>query len=145
MYYKIVSNNEITGAVKDNGLSIPCDENNTDYQALQTWLTENNKTLEDLQSWPVFSQTEKKIQYIQALFQHFNNVARQKDYASSDDCASFVSSKKKDWSAQAVAFIDWRDDVWGYALLVLSEVEAGTMEPPNVDEFINGLPAMVWP
>jgi hypothetical protein len=107
------------------------------------WNYENGSFIAPIPYEP--SKEEKLKNYKNALQQHFNMVARQKDYASNEDCASFAGSTNVDWKEQAIAFINWRDDAWTYALNVLSQVESGAIDAPTIDEFINNLPSMIWP
>jgi hypothetical protein len=44
-----------------------------------------------------------------------------------------------------LAFIAWRDEVWGYAYAELAKVMAGERERPTVEELIGELEPLDWP
>ena len=77
---------------------------------------------------------------------HVEQTAQSRDYSSAVSLASYTSSTKADWAAEAQAFVKWRDDVWEYVFTRLAAVESGEEEPPeSAEAFIQNLPAMVWP
>ena len=90
-----------------------------------------------------------------AIFQAFNTflpyidnlldtTAQSKQYGSAVACASYATSSNPQWAAEAKAFIDWRDAVFVYAINVQTEVQQGA-PIPSFDEFVAGLPKIVWP
>ena len=77
---------------------------------------------------------------------HIEETAHERNYSSAVSLASYTSSTKSDWAAEAQAFVKWRDDVWEYVFTRLAAVESGEEEPPeSAEEFIQDLPVMVWP
>ena len=81
-----------------------------------------------------------------AVDDHIETVAEERDYSSAVSLASYTSSTKSDWAAEAQAFVKWRDDVWEYVFTRLAAVESGEEEPPeSAEAFIQNLPVMVWP
>ena len=81
-----------------------------------------------------------------AVEDHVEETARERDYSSAVSLASYTSSTKSDWAAEAQAFVKWRDDVWEYVFIRLAAVESGEEEPPeSAEAFIQDLPVMVWP
>lgn len=83
-------------------------------------------------------------QYQAAIERHIDAVAQSKQYSNGVALASYVNSTNPQWSAEAVAFIAWRDAVWHYAYTMLAAVQAGEHEPPALDTFIEELPVIEW-
>lgn len=79
---------------------------------------------------------------LQGLIDH---KAAEKEYASGFSCASYVSSSNPQWSAEAQAFIAWRDSVFEYAYQYFDDVQSGVITNPNFEDFFAGVPTMVWP
>lgn len=77
---------------------------------------------------------------------HVDTVARAKGYNDAAACASYLASTNPTWSAEATAFIAWRDAVWAHVFALRDQALAGEIETlPGGDELIAGLPAMSWP
>jgi len=83
--------------------------------------------------------------YRSAIQAHVDATARARDYDSGVSCASWVASTNPAWSAEAQAFVAWRDAVWAYAYTELAKVEAGQRTQPTIDALLVELPAMAWP
>ena len=83
--------------------------------------------------------------YRMAAQEHVDATARARRYDSGTSLASYVASSNTTWSAEATAFVSWRDAVWAYAYAELDKVTTGTRPQPGVEEFVAELPAMVWP
>ena len=90
-----------------------------------------------------------------AIYQAFNTflpyidrlldtTAQAKQYGSAVACASYVTSTNPQWKAEAEAFVSWRDAVFVYAINIQTEVQGGA-PIPSFDEFVSGLPTIVWP
>lgn len=77
--------------------------------------------------------------------QKLDAVAQGKQYSTAVACASYVTSSNPQWAAEAAAFVHWRDDVFVYAINIMTQVQQGTMPCPTVQEFMDGLPVIVWP
>lgn len=71
--------------------------------------------------------------------------ANERQYDSGATLASYVNSTIAQWSAEAQAFVAWRDMVWTYALAELAKVQSGEREQPSVGDFLAELPAFEWP
>lgn len=56
----------------------------------------------------------------------------------------YLDSQVPRWAADARDWIAHRDAVMLYALEIMNAVEAGTREPPTLDEFKQGLPTIAW-
>ncbi|TPK38710.1 hypothetical protein [Mesorhizobium sp. B2-5-3] len=74
-----------------------------------------------------------------------DQTAKSRFYADGNALAGYVASTVSDWSAEATAFLAWRDAVWVYAYGELDKVTAGERSIPTVEAFLAELPAMQWP
>lgn len=74
-----------------------------------------------------------------------NSTAWSKQYGSAVSLATYVTSSSPLWSAEAKAFIKWRDDVFIYAIDIQAKVISGDIPIPTLDEFAAGLPTITWP
>lgn len=70
--------------------------------------------------------------------------ASERQYDSGATLASYVNSTIEQWAAEAQAFVEWRDQVWVYALAELDKVQAGEREQPSVAELLAELPVFEW-
>lgn len=84
-------------------------------------------------------------QYKEQLQLVIDLTAQSKDYKDGFACASYATSTNPQWAAEAASFITWRDNVFIYAYDYLEKVQNGQISNPNVEEFIAGIPVMVWP
>lgn len=71
---------------------------------------------------------------------HVDATARSRGYADGVSLASYAPSTNAAWSAEAAAFIAWRDAVW---LTVFGLQAAG--QPLTHAALIAALPAVAWP
>lgn len=76
---------------------------------------------------------------------HLTRVAQQRDYDDEQSICSYATSVNLTWKAEAETFIAWRDTVYEYAFLILSDVETGNIPAPSLVDFINALPVIIWP
>ncbi len=74
-----------------------------------------------------------------------DQTAQSRQYADGVALAGYVNSTVQTWSAEATAFIMWRDSVWIYAYGELAKVQAGQREQPSVAEIVSELPVITWP
>lgn len=87
---------------------------------------------------------ELKNNFEEALTNHLNTVASQKNYDSQYTCVSFLLSTNATWKSEATTFNAWRDACWAYSEQILSQVESGAIDPPAIDIFIENLPKIGW-
>lgn len=71
--------------------------------------------------------------------------AQERKYKDANAIISYLGSSNPDWAAEARAFVVWRDSVYEYSINILEQIGQGSIPPPTLDEFIGGLPVMVWP
>lgn len=74
-----------------------------------------------------------------AITAHIDAVARTRDFDSAHDAASFANSTQSSWSAEALAFIAWRDAVW------IAFDPLKTNLPATTTDLIAALPVIEWP
>lgn len=83
--------------------------------------------------------------YEDAIQRLVDATARTKSYRDGVTFSSYANSTNPQWSADAHAFIAWRDAVWGYSYSELAKVQNGERERPSVQDFLEELPVIVWP
>jgi len=71
--------------------------------------------------------------------------AQERRYDSAVSIATYVGSTNAAWSAEAAAFVAWRDSVWTHAYRELEEVTTGLRPQPSVSDFLATLPPIAWP
>lgn len=94
-----------------------------------------------VQPYAIFTAFNIFLPYIDHLL---DTTAQSKQYGSAVACASYVASSNPQWAAEARVFVDWRDAVFVYAINVQTEVQQGA-PIPSFEEFVAGLPIIVWP
>lgn len=83
--------------------------------------------------------------YKAAIVALMDTQARSRRYDSALSLSTYVGSTNPTWSAEATAFVEWRDSVWAYCYAQLGLVAIMRRAQPTVAEFLTELPAMVWP
>lgn len=83
--------------------------------------------------------------YRSAIQSLVDEIAQSRSYDSGNSLASYAASTIPQWSAEAQAFIAWRDQVWAYAYAELEKVEKLYRTQPTVEEFLAELPVIAWP
>ena len=80
-----------------------------------------------------------------AIQAHVDATAKSRKYGDGNSLAGYVSSTVAQWSAEAAAFVAWRDEVWLYYYAELDKALGGQRPIPTIEDFIAELPAMIWP
>lgn len=88
---------------------------------------------------PVLADYENAIQDL------VDTTARERQFRDGVTLASYTSSTKPKWAAEAQAFVAWRDDVWFYAYGELAKVQAGQRPQPTVDQILGEIVPIDWP
>lgn len=83
--------------------------------------------------------------YAAAIQSHVDATAKARGYADGVALAGYSTSTVPAWAAEAQAFIGWRDSVWLYAYLELSQVQSGQKPPQAIADFVGNLPTIDWP
>lgn len=106
------------------------------------WILENGQLKAPPE--PDKTNAEKIQEYKEALKELLNKKAIEKDYDNETSIVSYKNSTNETWSQEAADFIAWRDLCWQYAIDVQTDVEAGSIEPPTLDDFIANAPVLNW-
>lgn len=80
-----------------------------------------------------------------ALIPLIDKKASEKQYLNAVSCASYVTSSNDTWADEASAFIVWRDNVYEYAFDYFKQVQEGAIRNPSMQDFLAGIPSLVWP
>lgn len=80
-----------------------------------------------------------------SLEQLITDKVAEKKYSSGVACASYKDSTNTQWAAEATTFIAWRDACYVYAFDYLTRAQSGDISSPNINDFMAGIPAIVWP
>jgi hypothetical protein len=82
-----------------------------------------------------------------AIQQHVDETAQARRYDSAVSLASYDTPNQPNeaWRAEAAAFVAWRTAIWEYANAEMDKVKDGDRPVPGLDQFMDELPAMVWP
>lgn len=127
-------NVEKTLILADDGRTIPADPSNRDFAAI------------DIGSVDDFSPPQPDVSdFSSAIEDHIDDVASSRGYSSAVSLASYTQSTHPGWSAEAIAFVAWRDAVWEYAYGELAKVQGAQRSAPTVSELLAELPVIAWP
>lgn len=85
------------------------------------------------------------VDYKVAIERLLDAKAQERRYDSAVSIATYAGSTNTAWSAEAAAFIAWRDAVWFHTYSEMQKVESGQRVQPSVDELLAELPSMTWP
>lgn len=83
--------------------------------------------------------------YKTAIVAMLDGTALERRYDTALSIATYVGSTNPSWTAEATAFIAWRDAIWSYAYAELDKVLSGQREQPTIADFLAELPALTWP
>ena len=83
--------------------------------------------------------------YKQAVEQHLDTVAQERDYGSILHLCSYPPSGHPTWKAEGEAGVAWRDAVWAHCFQVFDDIANGERSAPTMDELVEELPEMEWP
>jgi len=76
---------------------------------------------------------------------HIDSVAQARGYDSGLSCISYAGGSHPVYSVEGAAFRDWRDAVWDYCNALAAAVQTGTAPMPTIENYLAGIPVMVWP
>ena len=125
------------------------------YNILTETVVENKPVLENgkyIQSYSVLplNDSEKadaiistKNMYDSMMAAHFDAVARTKNYDSRITCA-MRAGYDGPFKAEGVAFAQWMDTCNSQAYTLLQAVVNGSQALPEIKDFIDALPKIVW-
>ena len=78
-----------------------------------------------------------------AMEQHLKAERDERGYTTREP-DSYLTSSMDRWAQDARDWVAHRDAVMEYALGLINAVESGEREPPTMEEFVAGLPKIVW-
>lgn len=78
-----------------------------------------------------------------AMEEHLTTEREARGYTTREPDV-YLNSQVPRWASDARDWVAHRDTVMLYALEIMNAVEAGTREPPTLDEFKAGLPHIEW-
>ena len=82
-------------------------------------------------------------EFDRAMEEHLIGERSERGYTTREP-DSYLTSANPRWSQDARDWVAHRDEVMAYALELINEVQSGQREPPTMDEFVEGLPNIVW-
>lgn len=110
-------------------------------------VTERQLTSEEIEEiqTPPPTQAPTITDYENAIQDMVDSTARARQFRDGVTLASYTTSSKPAWAAEAQAFVEWRDNVWFYAYGELAKVQAGQRPQPTVEQFLGEIDPIVWP
>lgn len=81
--------------------------------------------------------------YDAAMENHLRSEREDRGYTTREP-DSYLTSHVPRWAQDARDWVSHRDDVMEYALGMINEVKSGQRDPPTMEEFVDGLPSIVW-
>lgn len=91
------------------------------------------------------ARTRTKGGFQVAIQLHVDVTAQSRNYGDGNSLAGYVNSTVPKWSAEATAFVAWRDAVWVYSYAELDKALGGQRPIPTIADFLAELPAINWP
>lgn len=81
--------------------------------------------------------------YDSAMESHLRSEREARGYTTREPDA-YLESANPRWAQDAHDWVAHRDAVMSYALDIENAVQSGEREPPTIEEFVAGLPNIVW-
>jgi|HubBroStandDraft_2_1064218.scaffolds.fasta_scaffold07725_4 hypothetical protein len=128
-----------TMVVRDDGVYIPINDRNPDYQEYLRWTSAGNLPAPESTIPPT------PDQYTAALQARMDDEARTRGYDDIRSGVSYLGSAIVQFANEATALNEWRDAVWLYGLTVLNSAQSGSSALPSLDDFVSAMPQMSWP
>lgn len=110
-----------------------------------TWILRWQALADELDAPPPAPTTEQIIEGFKSKIQNtLDEAARAKGYDDIISACSYAGYPNV-FQAEAIAFGQWRANVWAYGYAELDKVMAGTRPVPTVAEILAELPSLVLP
>ncbi len=94
---------------------------------------------------PIADANGKKVDlFTEAVQNHLDATAKTRGYDTLLSATSYLGSTTPLFAAEAIAFRDWRDDVWTICHALLDDWKNGGAEP-TIEEVLTSLPAPTLP
>lgn len=97
--------------------------------------------ISDFQEATIYDQGNYNL----AMQQRIDATAQEKGYNDGFACASYFNSSNAQWAAESQAFVPWRDSAFAYGYDYLAKVQSGEITTPSIEDFLSGVPVIVWP
>lgn len=112
----------------------------------QTWINRFNDAAYEIDNPPPYvpTQAETIQAFKDAIQQTLDDAAQAKNYDDIVSACSYAGYPNV-FQAEAIAFGQWRANVWAYGYAELDKVIAGTRPVPTIAEILAELPALVLP
>lgn len=110
--------------LRSDGMGIPKDEGNRDYQDFLVWIAEGNVAL--LPAPPTVE--DIVVRFLPQLQAWIDGIAKQNGYDTALSCISYVGSSVAQWDADAKAMLAYRDALWTWAYSQQATLAAMTSE-----------------
>lgn len=112
----------------------------------QTWISRFNDAAYEIDNPPPYVPTQDEIiqSFKDAIQATLDDAARAKNYDDIVSACSYAGYPNV-FQAEAIAFGQWRANVWAYGYSELDKVIAGTRPVPTIVEILAELPALVLP
>lgn len=94
---------------------------------------------------PPPTQAEIQARMTDAVQNYLDQTARTHGYDGILSACSYATDSHPPFAAEGKACVDWRGQVWATCYALLTQVDAGTIPIPTLDELIAQLPKMEWP
>lgn len=129
-----------TVVLRDDGASIPIDDDNPDYADFVAWVAAGN-----VASPPPPPTIEQRIAaLLAAVDKHLHDAAAAKRY-DSIVTAALRAGYPGPFHDEGVAFATWMDATYAECYRLLAEWQAGQLAEPTPDQLIAMLPTLVLP
>ena len=132
-----------SGHVEKHGLP---NESISTISGYQTWVSRFNDAAYEIDNPPPYVPTQDEIiqSFKDAIQATLDEAARANGYDDIVSACSYAGYQNV-FQAEAIAFGQWRANVWAYGYAELDKVMAGTRPVPTVAEILAELPALVLP
>jgi hypothetical protein len=129
-----------THILRDDGATIPIDEQNSDYLAFLEWAVDNEPALP---AGPTLEQRATAM--LEAVDAHLNAAARAKGYDNILSAAIRAALPASAFHDEGVAFGTWMDAVYAQCYQIMASVQAGEMAEPTLEQLLAMLPELRLP
>ena len=126
--------------LRSDGVNIPPDPDNADYQVYLAWVAEGNTAA----AWPTPAVTQADVSA--ALQAQMDTTAQAHLYADLTTACSYAAQPTgAPFQAEGAAFSAWRSAVWAWAIALYAQVTAGTATLPTPAAAVAQMPQYTEP
>jgi len=106
----------------------------------QTWVTRTATVNEIAAKKQALVKT-----YADGIQRYMDFIVSARNYDSIISACSYAASNHVRYGVEGRACLQWREDVWDAAYLILDDITNGRRAIPTVAALINELPKLTWP